>query len=275
LPETADALRLSDALASATAMLAGAGCETPRLDAELLLAASLGVGRERLVLDAAADLDGAVQETFDALVARRAAREPVAHILGRKAFRRITLAVDRRALVPRPETELLVEFGSSLPARARVADVGCGSGAVALALKDERPDLAVWATDIDGDALSLARENARRLALDVSFARADLLLGLDVGFDTVLANLPYVPRGEPLAAEIDLYEPPAALFGGRDGLGVVRRLVAMLAGVPLVALEVGAGQAAEVGALLHREGFGSVRRIRDLAGVERVLVGRR
>jgi len=128
-------------LSDATVALTTAGCDTPRLDAELLLSYVLGVGRERLVIDAFEELDAFELERYGAVVARRAAREPVAYILGRKAFRRIVVSVDRRVLIPRPETELLVDVALSLDRGARVADVGTGSGAVALALKEERPDL--------------------------------------------------------------------------------------------------------------------------------------
>src|SRR3954453_6756127 len=122
--------RLAETLAGATATLAEAGSDTPRLDAELLLAAALGVGRERLLIDRDGPLDGAAVDRFDALLERRAAREPVAYILGRKGFRRISLQVDPRVLIPRPETELLVEVGLTLPSGVRVVDVGTGSGAV-------------------------------------------------------------------------------------------------------------------------------------------------
>jgi release factor glutamine methyltransferase len=263
-----------DLLCWARAELAGAGCESPWLDAEVLLGWVLGVGRERLVLDAAAELDAAARARYLELVARRAAREPVAYITGAKDFRRISLAVDRRVLIPRPETELLVEVGLTLERCARVADVGTGSGAVALALKDERPDLSVVGIDVSPDAVELARGNATRLGVDVRFVVADLL---DSGsYDAVLANLPYVAEGSPeLAPEIALYEPSLALFGGGDGLDVVRRLLAGVSGVKVVALEVGFDQAAAVAALLSRAGFGSVERLCDLAGHERVVVGRR
>ena len=261
-------------LGGGAATLAAAGCDTPRLDAELLLAAVLGVDRARLVLDAGRVLDAAALEAFEALLARRAAREPVAYILGRRAFRRIELDVDRRVLIPRPETELLVEVGLVLPASASVVDVGTGSGAVALALKDERPDLSVWGVDASEDAVALARANAARLGLEVRLVRTDLLDGLPP-FDGVLANLPYVAEGAVLAPEIALYEPRDALFAGADGLEVIRRLVGRLAGVPYVALEIGSEQGDEVAALLRAAGFGAIRRLRDLAGHQRVITGRR
>jgi release factor glutamine methyltransferase len=264
---------VSRALSDATTVLAAAGCDTPRLDAELLLSSVLGVGRERLVIDALAELDAAELERFSALVARREAREPVAYILGSKAFRRIVVSVDRRVLIPRPETELLVEVALSLRHGARVADVGTGSGAVALALKEERPDLAVVGVDVSADALAVAHANARELGLEVEFVRADLLDGVPGPFDAVLANLPYVADQSALPPEIELYEPTLALFGGPDGMDVTRRLLSMVGGVPLVALEVGLGEA--VASLVTHAGFPSVEILRDLAGHERVVVGRR
>ena len=263
---------VAEVLRGATSALAAAGCDTPRLDAELLLASVLGGERGRLVVDARAELDAAAVSRFEALAARRAAREPVAYILGRKEFRRITLAVDRRVLIPRPETELLVEVGLSLPSGARVVDVGTGSGAVALALKDERPDLTVVATDVDPDALAVARANGLHLGLDVAFVQADLLHGLDGRFDAVLANLPYVPSGVELPPEIAQYEPARALFSGPDGLDLIRRLLSMTAGVPLVALEVGLAKC--VASLALEAGFGSAEILYDLAGHERVVVAR-
>jgi len=161
-------------LADARRRLEAAGCDTPRLDAELLLAEMLGVDRARLVIDRDRSLEGSAVDRFGALVARREAREPVAYILRRRDFRRLTLHVDPRVLIPRPETELLVELGLTLAPAADVVDVGTGSGAVALALKDERPDLRVRGTDISEDALAVARENGSRLGLDVEFAAADL-----------------------------------------------------------------------------------------------------
>jgi release factor glutamine methyltransferase len=250
-----------------------AGCETPRLDAELLLAQVIGGGRERLVIERDRSLDPAEQARFVALLDRRAAREPVAYILGRRAFRRVTLAVDRRVLIPRPETELLVEVGLGLAPGAVVVDVGTGSGAVALALKDERPDLIVRGTDVSPDALAVARGNASRLGLDVTFVAADLLDG--TACDAVLANLPYVSVGAPLSPEITRYEPPGALFAGADGLDLVRRLIAAVGprSVGLVAVEIGPEQGDEVSRLLALRGFASIGVRRDLAGLDRVVVG--
>jgi release factor glutamine methyltransferase len=265
---------VSDALRRASARLAEAGVDTPQLDASVLLAFVLDVGRERLVLDAAEPLDPGALERFNHLVARREAREPVAYITGVREFRRLSVHVDRRVLIPRPETELLVEVGLGLASGARVVDVGTGSGAVALALKDERPDLRVTGVDVDGDALDVARGNADRLGLDVAFLQADLLGGACPA-DAVLANLPYVASGAFLPPEIALYEPSGALFGGVDGLDVVRRLVATASEVPLLGLEIGFDQAGAVSELMADAGFPSVARLRDLAGHERVVVGRR
>jgi release factor glutamine methyltransferase len=277
LPDAAVAayaqLRVRDAIARGAAALAAAGIDTPRLDAELLLAAARDVDRSRLVLDARQPLGSAAAQRFEALLARRLAREPVAYILGRKKFRRISLEVDQRVLIPRPETELLVEVGLGLAPGLRVADVGTGSGAVALALKDERPDLEVVGLDVDPGALAVARGNAARLGLDVRFVQSDLLDG--GGYDAVLANLPYVAAGFDVAPEIARYEPASAVFAGEDGLDVIRRLVPLLRDVSQVALEIGFDQADAVAALLGGAGFASVTRRRDLTGVERVIVGRR
>jgi release factor glutamine methyltransferase len=268
-----------EALDSAVIAIAAAGSDTPRLDAELLLAEALGVDRVALVTDPRREVAGPAVRAFQDAVRRRSAgREPVAYILGRRGFRHLELAVDSRVLVPRPETELLVEVGLELPERARVVDVGTGSGAVALALKHERPDLEVLGTDSSADALEVARANAARLGLDVEFLRGDLLAGVGE-VDAVLSNPPYVADREraSLAPEIARHEPPGALFAGADGLDVIRRLVpaAVRFGARLLAIEVGAGQAAAVGELVHAAGFAEATARRDLGGIERVVVGTR
>jgi release factor glutamine methyltransferase len=299
-----------DALDGAITAIAAAGCETPRLDAELLLAHVLGVARERLMIEAPGAtgahsakrrVDGAPERSeigqpsaeqglivegqavraFQEAVRRRAVeREPVAYIIGHRGFRRLDLAVDQRALVPRPETELLVETGLRLRRGARVLDVGTGSGAVALALKDERPDLDVTGSDVSEAALELARANGLRLGLEVRWLRADLLIDVPDEFDAVLSNPPYVAESQraELAPEILRHEPPGALFAGQDGLSAIRALLDLLSErrlVGLVALEVGAGQARAVADLTRAAGFEAVRSEQDLAGIERVVVGER
>jgi release factor glutamine methyltransferase len=261
--------------------IAAAGCETPRLDAEILLANILGVSRERLLIDDSLLVQGPAVRAYQDAVRRRAVlREPVAYILGRRSFRMLELQVDPRALIPRPETELLVEAGLELRGPQRVLDVGTGSGAVALALKQERGDLLIAGSDCSEAALQLARANATRLGLDVAWHRADLLEGLPGEYDAVLSNLPYVPDGDrgSLAPEILRHEPAGALFSGPDGLDAIRALLVALSSRPVVrflALEIGAGQADAVGALVGEAGFPSVRRLRDLAGIERVIIGER
>lgn len=259
-----------EALDSARIAIAAAGSDTPDLDAQLLLAHALGVDRAALIMDPQRPVEGPAIRAFQDLVRRRSVRrEPVAYLLGTKGFRHIDLRVDSRVLVPRPETELLVEVGLTLPPGARVHDACTGSGAVALALKHERPDLAVSASDASADAVDVARANAQRLGLDVECSVADLLAAA-AGADAVLANPPYVEQGSPLPPEL-AHEPARALFAGADGLAVIRRLVAACA-ARLLAIEVGAGQAPAVAALMEDR---TVEVLRDLAGIERVVVGRR
>jgi release factor glutamine methyltransferase len=271
-----------DALDGAITAIGAAGCETPRLDAELLLAHVLRVSRERLLTDRDLTISGPDVRAVQNAVRRRAVqREPVAYITGMRAFRRLELAVDRRALIPRPETELLVELAvAQLPAGARVLDVGTGSGAVALALADERPDLRLAGSDLSEDALGVARANGERLGLRVDWLHADLLMGIADEYEAILANPPYVAESEraSLAPEIVRHEPPGALFAGADGLECIRALIAQAAGrerVRAIALEHGAGQAQAVAELMQAAGFTEVRSERDLAGIERVSAGRR
>jgi release factor glutamine methyltransferase len=272
-----------DALDGAITAIAAAGCETPRLDAELLLAHVLGVPRERLLTDRELTVSGArVRAVQDAVRRRAVLREPVAYIVGVRHFRRLELRCDPRALIPRPETELLVQTAArELPPGARVLDVGTGSGAIALALADERPDLHVSGSDVSADALALARANGERLGLAiVQWLHADLLDGAPDAFDAIVSNPPYVAESEraSLVPEILRHEPARALFAGPDGLDAIRALLAQAGArerVRTLMLEVGTGQAGVVGELLRGAGFADVRAERDLAGIERVVVGSR
>jgi release factor glutamine methyltransferase len=274
---------LREELAAATDSLAEVGVDTPRLDAELLLAHVLGVDRAQLVIRRDEEASADLRTRYLALLTRRVKREPVAYILRKRDFRRLSLVVDPRVLVPRPESELLVEVGLTLPESATVVDVGTGSGAIALALKDERPDLAVVGVDASAGALSVARMNATRLRLAVDWLEGDLLEPSGAGApgiecDAVLANLPYIAADELLAPEVALYEPRAALLGGGDGLDLIRRLLRQVSSrerIRLIALEIGATQAEAVAALVTEAGFGQIRRMTDLAGHERVVVGTR
>jgi release factor glutamine methyltransferase len=276
-PQFAEGPAVRMALAVATAELRDAGCDTPRLDAELLLADAIGTTRTQLHLAPERELTPDESDRFAELLRRRRAREPVAYVLGRRAFRYIELTVDERVLVPRPESEGLVEVALRLPQGARVVDVGTGSGAIALAVKHERPDLEVLATDVSGNALEVARANARALGLDVTFVQGDLLDAVPGELDAVLSNPPYVAKRDlpTLQPEVTA-EPDVAVFGGFDGFEIVRRLVpAAVRRAPLVAIEVGMGMAETVGAMLREAGASSVEVERDLAGIERVVVSRR
>lgn len=269
-----------EALESALVALEAARVDTPRLDAEVLLAHALGVDRAALWLDPDREVAGEAGRWFrDAIRRRTVERVPVAYLVGTKGFRRLELAVDERVLIPRPETEHLVEALLDLPAGARVHDVGTGSGAVALALKDERPDLVVSASDVSADALAVARANAARLGLDVAFTQADLLDGVDPQLDAVVSNPPYVADGmrPALMPEVVRHEPARALFAGAEGLAVIRPLVTQAAATAArtLALEVGHDQAPAVRALVAAAGFPDVEVVGDLAGIERVVVGRR
>ncbi len=263
----------------ATVLLERAGCGTPRLDAELLVAHALGTDRAGLVRIAGEPVTQSRQRVSGELIERRVNREPVAQILGRRWFRNLELEVNPSVLTPRPETELLVEWGLGLPHGARVADIGTGSGAIALALADERPDLDIVATDLSPEALKVAASNTARLGLAVALAAGDLLDAVDGPLDAVISNPPYIPEAEMagLAPEVSRWEPRVALTPGPSGVETFERLAeqASRRGIERIALEVGAGQAPVVAALLGRFGWDQVTVIEDLAGIERVVAGER
>ena len=269
-----------DALDGARTAIGASGSESAALDAELLLAFALGVDRAALITDSGREITGPPVRVFQDLVRRRSVgHEPVAYLVASKGFRSIDLQVDSRVLVPRPETELLVEIALELPQQARVLDLGTGSGAVALALKQERPDLRVSGSDISADALELARANAARLGLEVEFFEADLLGGLSSEWDAILSNPPYIAESERSSLPPDVigHEPELALMAGADGLNVIRPLIVAAAQSEalLLAIELGAGQAGAVAELVAAAGFTDVAAHRDLAGIERVVVGER
>jgi release factor glutamine methyltransferase len=267
---------LRETLALAVEELETAGVDTPRLDAEAMLAAMLGTDRAALHADPQRMIELEVAERFDEMVRRRVRREPVAYILGRAYFRQLELTVDHRVLIPRPETEMLVELAED---GQRVLDVGTGSGAIALAIAQERARVTVTGIDSSPGAVEVARANAEALGLAAEFLIADLVVGGP--YDLVVSNPPYVRDADwpGLAPEITLYEPEEALLGGPDGLDVTRRLVPAAAEVlrpgGLLAMEVGQGQSRAVEALFERSGLRLLETQRDLARIPRVVRGRR
>ncbi len=287
MPVTAfEMSKISEALGGAVDAMRAVGVEDPRLDAEVLLAEAAGIERAAMAADPDAEIPAAAARTYAEMVRRRLRREPVAYIVGHKGFRHLDLLVDRRVLIPRPETELLVEV--ALERRpARVLDLGTGSGAIALAVADELRDCEVTASDTSAPALEVARANAERLGLAT---RARFLAGsvpAEGDFDLILANLPYVAgRDWPgLQREVTEWEPREALLAGPDGLDAYRTLLsppdAVLSCLGRqsgdrrrgLALEVGEGQADAVSELMVAAGFSSVQARRDLAGIERVVLG--
>ena len=256
-----------EALATAERRLTAAGVDSPRVDAELLLAHVLGTTRTGVY----ADLDREVDGSLEPLLSRREQREPLAYVLGEWGFRRLILKTDARALVPRPETEIVVERALALlegvPA-PRVLDIGVGSGAIALALKDERRDAEIVGVDVSHDALALARENAQELGLDVELREGGLEAAA-AGWDLVVSNPPYVDTLEGLQPELH-HEPKRALLG--EGF---HERIAHTAQTRFLVLEVGDGQAKEVADVLTAAGYGAVTITPDLAGLDRVVEGSR
>jgi release factor glutamine methyltransferase len=263
------------------------GIESARLDAEVLLAHALGVPRIQIYLQFEKPLDAGEVDAYRELIRRRSRREPTAYITGSREFWSLDLRVDPRVLIPRPDTERLVETAlerMSAPA-GRLADLGTGSGAIALALLSERPEWFGVGTDLSGGALSLAEENARRLGLAERFeARSgDLLDPLgEEEFDLLASNPPYIPSSDisGLEPEVSRHEPRAALDGGGDGLDALRRIAA---GAPRnlrpggwLLLEFGVGQGEAVRALLAAAGaYDDVAVLDDYAGRPRVAAARR
>jgi release factor glutamine methyltransferase len=266
---------IKEALSSATDALRAVGVEDPRLDAEVMLAEATGLERAALVVDADAELAPPASRLFGEMVRRRLRREPVAYIIGRRGFRNIELAVDRRVLIPRPETELLVEIALEREP-ATLLDVGTGSGAIALAAATELEDCEVTATDTSGDALEAARANAHRLGLEDQVRFLPGTLPPEEDFELILANLPYVaaPDWPSLQPEVAQWEPREALISGDDGLDAIRALIPQIE-VGTLALEVGEGQAEAVRGLLRDAGFAAIETRLDLAGIERVVIGER
>jgi release factor glutamine methyltransferase len=254
------------------------------LDAELLATSAFSISRVELYTHFDRPLGEEELAAYRDLVKRRLAGEPVAYLLGRKEFWSLDLKVSPHVLVPRPDTETLVEYAADfLKERPtdkpiRVADIGTGSGAIALALKKEQPRAEVWAVDLSEDALAIARENAARLGLELHFVLGNLLAPLTGTFDLIVSNPPYIPTREidGLSPEVRR-EPRMALDGGRDGLDLVRTLVGQ-AGKALwpggaLAVEIGQGQAEATQSLFSQAGFVSVASRSDLAGIARVVHG--
>ena len=275
-------MTVADALSASTEFLARRGVPSPRVDAEHLVAKALGLTRLDLYLQYDRPLTDLETAACRELVRRRGTREPLAYILGEWGFRRLVLAVDRRALIPRPETEVVVERCLALlGAREapRVLDVGTGTGAIALAIADECPDARVTAIDVSPEAISLAAENAARTGLEprVSFLVHDLSRGLPgEPYDLVVSNPPYVQPEElaDLQPEVRDWEPEQALVGRgmTEAVAVGARHVLESGGA--LVLEVADGTAGVVSALLEDHGYVEIQATPDLAGRDRVVEGR-
>jgi len=259
--------------------LARRGVETPRLDAELILAHALQLSRLELYTQHDRPLTEAERAAARPLVERRGRREPLAYVLGEWGFRRLILRTDARALVPRPETEIVVERALALIAGIEspwVVDVGTGSGAIALAIVDEHPGAIVTASDLSPEALALARENAERLGLKIETVETNLLDGLAGPFDLVVSNPPYVSAGElpGLQPEVRDWEPLLALVGDEQTAELVRAARGVLVDGGSIVLECHEARAAEVAALLDESGYAEATITPDLAGRERVVEAR-
>jgi release factor glutamine methyltransferase len=256
------------------------GLPTARLDAEVLLAYVLSMDRVGLYTHFDQPLQAEELTRYRELIKRRLAGEPVAYLVGRREFRSLDMRVDKRVLVPRPETETLVEVAlEKLGETPRIADLGTGSGAIALALKQARPQATVVAVDVSPDAAEVARANAERLGLAVEIRVGDLLGPLaGETFDLIAANLPYIPSGEIPTLPVEVRnEPLLALDGGPDGLALIRRVIAgtpaLLAPDGWLVLEVAAGQAPQVLTLLA--GWREATAVKDLTGIQRVVAAQR
>jgi release factor glutamine methyltransferase len=261
------------------------GIENPRLDAELLVAHALGIDRMRDILDANRPLEGVELATLRDHVKRRRAYEPIAYLRGEREFYGLKFRVDKRVLVPRPDTETLVDAAlarsTHVSMSMRQLDLCTGSGCVAIAMARQRPTASVFASDISSDALAVARDNALRLgAYNVAFVESDLFAAFaGKRFDVITANPPYIATGElaTLMPDVRDHEPRLALDGGADGLDIVRRIVkdapAHLTPGGVLAMEIGAGEAPATVALFEAQGFADVRVHRDIARIERVVSG--
>ncbi len=269
-------------LQAATARLSAAGIETARLDAEVLLAAALGVGRTELYCRLPDRVAPSGHDRFASNLERRAAGEPTAYLTGEREFWSLAFTVTPDVLIPRPETELLVETAVGL-AREHPApvlcDLGTGSGCIAVALAHELPRARIVATDVSAAALGIAARNARGHAVTdrLAFVQGDLLTSLNRHFDVIVSNPPYIADREPLPPEVER-EPGRALRAGRDGLDVIRRLIsdapARLRSGGWMLIEIGSGQADAVRRLALDVGFVSLSLRTDFAGIPRVVVMR-
>ena len=272
-------MTIAATLARVSERLAAAGCESARVDAEFLLAHALGTTRSSLLVDRDRTLSVEAEVALEDLVARRERREPLAYVLGQWGFRRLALKVDPRVLVPRPETEVVVERCLALINgldEPKVLDVGTGSGAIALAIADEHPGARVTGIDSSPDALALADENRRGLDLEVAFLHWDLFAGLPEGpWDLVVSNPPYVRPDEidSLEPEVRNWEPRAALVGEDATEAVARGARDVLEEGGALVLEVADGSAADVSELLLAHGYMAVTVTQDLSGRDRVVEG--